>query len=146
MKNFSRFLSFLYFMFLYEKNSKHKKRLARFVTFFVILARSESAIILPKEGPWKKNKRGIPPFPCRSKREHTVSRRQTTCEREGKTRPFLLCERVPSKTHILYSFRRATSARGACVFILVFSNDDATFSSQAHVPNVKAKKFLRVNC
>ena len=54
--------------------------------------------------------------------EHTVSRRQTTCEREGKTRPFLLCERVPSKTHILYSFRRATSARGACVFILVFSS------------------------
>jgi len=41
-----------------KKTQSHKKRLARFVTFFVILARSGSAIILPKEGPWKKNKRG----------------------------------------------------------------------------------------
>ena len=76
---------------------------------------------------------------------HFFSSRQITCVREGKSRPFLLCARVLSKTRILSSFRRATSARGACVFILVFSNCDATLLSRAHTPNVKAKKLLRVN-
>ena len=126
-------------------------------TIFESLARSGSAILFPKGWGWggvlgKKSKEGRPPLgtkqkpSCRSKQsEHTVSRRQTTCVREGKTSPFLLCARVLSKAHILYYFRRATSARGACVFILVFSNCDATLLSRAHTPNVKAKKLLRVN-
>ena len=120
IKTFLVFFHFYISCFYMKKTQSHKKRLARFVTFFVILARSGSAIILPKEGPWKKNKRGIPPFPCRSKREHTVWRHQTTCEREGKTRPLLLCARVLSKAHILYYFRRATSARGARVYFGLF--------------------------
>ena len=136
---------------------KRKSRPPVIIIFFVILARSGSAILFPTG--WggvslekiDKNKRGTPLWEQNksltanpNKHEHTVSRRQTTCVRVGKTRPFLLCARVLSKAHILYSFRRATSARGACVFILVFSNCDATLLSRAHTPNVKAKKLLRV--